>query len=109
MSLKEKLSGLLPPRTRIRFDRNEFSGAFGDIGLDIPLITAMILVSGLDPASVLIVFGLMQVFSALAYRIPMPVQPLKVVAALVIAQGLSAPLIFARTNRPLTPYVFLPS
>lgn len=78
----------------IRIDRNELAGAFGDIGLDIPLITAMILASGLDPASVLIVFGLMQVFSALAYGIPMPVQPLKAVAALVIAQGLPAPLIF---------------
>jgi len=78
----------------IRLDRNELAGAFGDIGLDIPLITAMILASGLDPASVFIIFGLMQILSALAYRIPMPVQPLKAVAALVVAQGIPAPVIF---------------
>ena len=40
-------------------------------------------------ASVLIGFGLMQLFSALAYGIPMPVQPLKAVAALVIAGGIA--------------------
>lgn len=84
----------VPASRAIRFDRNELAGAFGDIGTDIPLIMGMILASGLDPASVLIVFGLMQVFSALAYRIPMAVQPLKLVATLVIAQGLPAPLIF---------------
>ena len=78
----------------IRFDRNELAGAFGDIGTDIPLITGMILVSGLNPASVLTVFGLMQVFSALVYRMPMAVQPLKAVAVLVIAQHLPATVIF---------------
>ena len=39
----------------IRLDRNELAGAFGDIGTDIPLITGMILASGLNPASVLTV------------------------------------------------------
>jgi len=78
----------------IRFDRNELAGAFGDIGTDIPLITGMILASGLNPASVLVVFGLMQVFSAFVYRMPMAVQPLKAVAVLVIAQGLPAGVIF---------------
>jgi hypothetical protein len=43
-------------RSGIRFDRNEWSGAFGDIGTDFPLIVGMILAAHLDPASVLIVF-----------------------------------------------------
>jgi MFS superfamily sulfate permease-like transporter len=81
-------------RPGIRFDRNELAGAFGDIGTDIPLITGMILVSGLNSASVLTVFGLLQILSGLAYRIPMPIQPLKAVAALVIAQRLPAHLVF---------------
>lgn len=89
------LSGLIPPRSAIRFDRNELSGAFGDIGTDLPLIIGMILVSGISPASVLILFGLAQLFSALFYGMPMPVQPLKAVATLVIiAEGsLDGPLI----------------
>lgn len=81
-------------KTSIRFDRNELSGAFGDIGTDLPLIVGMILVSGIDPASVLIVFGLMQIFSAISYGIPMPVQPLKAFAALVIAQKLTGSVIY---------------
>ena len=78
----------------IRFDRNELAGAFGDIGTDLPLIMAMILVAGLDAASVLIMFGVMQVFTGLRYGIPMPVQPLKAMATLVIAQKLSGGVLF---------------
>ncbi|MDB6112924.1 MAG: transporter [Pedosphaera sp.] len=73
-------------RAPFRFDRNEFAGAFGDIGTDLPLIIGMILAVGLDGASVLIVFGAMQILTGLLYRLPMPVQPLKAVAILVIAQ-----------------------
>lgn len=75
-------------RTRLRFDRNELAGAFGDIGTDLPLLVGMVLAAGLHAASVLICFGAMQVFTALYYRLPMPVQPLKAVAVLVIAQQL---------------------
>lgn len=75
---------------RIRFDRNELAGAFGDIGTDLPLLVGMILASGLDVTGVLVVFGAMQVATGLLYRMPMPVQPLKAMAALVIAQGIPA-------------------
>src|SRR4051812_33664894 len=61
----------------LRFDRNEIAGAFGDIGTDLPLIIGLILAAGLDSASVLIVYGLMQIGTAVYYRLPMPVQPLK--------------------------------
>jgi len=82
------------PKIRIWINRRELSGAFGDIGTDLPLMTGMILAAGLHPASVLTVFGLAQLASALFYRIPMPVQPLKAVAALVIAGGITAPQIY---------------
>jgi hypothetical protein len=49
---------------RFRFDRNELAGAFGDIGTDLPLIVGMIVAAGLDAASVLIMFGLMQYATA---------------------------------------------
>src|SRR5437867_4613772 len=81
-------------RGRIRFDRNELSGAFGDIGTDLPLIVGMLLVSGMDSASVLITFGGLQICTALAYGIPMPVQPLKAVAALVIAQHIAGNVVY---------------
>lgn len=79
---------------RFRFDRNEFAGAFGDIGTDLPLIVGMVIVAGLDVAGVLIMFGLMQWLTALRYGMPMPVQPLKAMAVIVITQNIAAPVVY---------------
>lgn len=70
----------------IKFNKQEWSGAFGDIGTDLPLILAMILAANLYIPGVLIIFGLMQVATGYYYRMPMPAQPLKAMATLVIAQ-----------------------
>ena len=70
---------------RIRFDRHELAGSFGDIGTDLPLILGLILACGLDGASSFILFGAMQVFTGLMYGLPIPVQPLKVMAVIAIA------------------------
>ena len=78
---------------RIAFGLREWSGAFGDIGTDLPLLAGMLIASGMSPGRVLIIFGFCQILSGLIYRLPMPVQPLKVVAALVIAQGISGSII----------------
>ena len=79
---------------RIRLDRNELAGAFGDIGTDFPLIIAMILAAGLDSSSALVMFGTMQILTALIYRMPMPVQPLKAMAAIVITQEISGDILY---------------
>jgi len=81
-------------RGSIRFDRNEFSGAFGDIGTDLPLIVGMILAVGLDSASVFIMFGLLQIATGLLYRLPMPVQPLKAMAVLVITEKIGGDVLY---------------
>ncbi len=75
---------------RVRFDRQELAGAFGDIGTDLPLLIALIATCRLDAASVCIVFGLLQIATGVLYGIPMPVQPLKAMAAIMLAQRLSA-------------------
>lgn len=82
------------PRDAIRFSRNEWSGAFGDLGTDLPLLVGMIMAAHLDAASVLSLFGVMQILTALRYRIPMPVQPLKAMAALVIAQKIPGNVLY---------------
>jgi xanthine/uracil/vitamin C permease (AzgA family) len=74
---------------RLRFDRHELAGAFGDIGTDLPLLIALVATCGLDAASVFILFGLLQIATGLLYGIPMPVQPLKAMAAIMLAQRLS--------------------
>ena len=78
----------------IKFDRNEWSGAFGDIGTDFPLIVGMILSAGLDSASVLVMFGIMQIFTGSLYKMPMPVQPLKAMATIVITQKISPNILY---------------
>lgn len=78
----------------IRFDRNELAGTFGDLGTDLPLIIGVIAASGIDSASVLVMFGLLQIFSGLWYGMPMPVQPLKAFAAIVISQKLGGNIIY---------------
>jgi len=79
---------------RLRFDRNELAGAFGDIGTDLPLVIGMILAAGLHSASVLVMFGLMQIVTAFVYRIPMAVQPLKAVAVIVITQRIAPGILY---------------
>lgn len=81
-------------RPKIRFDRNEFAGAFGDIGTDLPLIIGMILATGMHSPSVLVMFGLMQYLTALSYGMPMPVQPLKAVAVIVITQKVAPEVLY---------------
>jgi xanthine/uracil/vitamin C permease (AzgA family) len=78
----------IKPR-RLRFDRHELAGSFGDIGTDLPLLIALIATCKLDAASVCILFGVLQIATGLLYGIPMPVQPLKAMAAIMLAQRLS--------------------
>jgi SulP family sulfate permease len=68
-----------------RFDRLEFSGSLGDLGTIIPLSVALIIINGLSVTSVTLMLGLSYIFSGLYFKLPIPVQPLKVVAAVAIA------------------------
>ncbi len=79
---------------RLRFDRNELAGAFGDIGTSFPLLTGMILAAGLPPTGVLTMFGAMQILTGVLYGLPIPVQPLKAMAVIVITQRLAPPILF---------------
>ncbi|MDZ7359261.1 MAG: putative sulfate/molybdate transporter [candidate division KSB1 bacterium] len=83
-----------PAGPGIRFDRNELAGAFGDIGTDLPLLVGISLAAKLDGTSVLVMFGIMSILTALRYRLPMPVQPLKAMAAIVIAQKIDGAILY---------------
>jgi hypothetical protein len=76
------------------FNRRELAGAMGDFGTLLPLAAGYIAVCGLDPAGFLITMGVVNVALGLIYRLPMPLEPKKVVAAVAIAQGWSPPLIY---------------
>jgi hypothetical protein len=68
----------------------ELSGGLGDTGLFIPIAVAMIALNGLNATAVFVVTGLVYAGTALYFRVPVPVQPLKAFAAAAIALQLSA-------------------
>ena len=78
-----------------KFDLQELGGALGDLGTLLPLMVALIVINGLNATSVLLVVGLFYIVAGLYFRIPTPVQPMKAVAAIAIAIGLSASTISA--------------
>ena len=68
-----------------KFDRVEFSGSLGDLGTLLPLSVALIVICGLSVTSVMLMIGLFYIISGVYFKLPMPVQPLKVVSAIAIA------------------------
>jgi MFS superfamily sulfate permease-like transporter len=79
---------------RIKFDRNELAGAFGDLGTFIPLVAGMIAVVGVHPTNTFLSFGLFYLVNGLVFGAPISVQPMKAVAAISIAEKVD-PLIIA--------------
>ena len=62
----------------------EVSGAVADFGTFLPLVIGVLAVRGFEGTGVLIGFGLFALAVAAIYRRPIPVQPMKAVAALII-------------------------
>ena len=77
------------------FNLRELAGSMGDFGTLFPLAVGYIAVNGLNPAGLFIVLGLTNIALGLIYRLPMPLQPKKVIAVAAIAQGWSPCLVYA--------------
>jgi MFS superfamily sulfate permease-like transporter len=84
MSVPERQSetgGAPLPRPRLA---SELAGACGDLGTFIPHVIGAITVAGLAPAGVLVGFGAFYIASGLFYGLPMAVQPMKAVSAVLV-------------------------
>ena len=68
------------------FNLRELAGSMGDFGTLFPLAIGYIAVCGLDPAGFLVMMGLANVATGLIYKLPMPIEPMKVLAVVAIAQ-----------------------
>lgn len=73
----------------MRFDLPELSGGLGDLGTFVPIAASMIIVCGMDGGSVLFFAGLANIMAGVAFNQPLPVQPMKAIAAVAIAEGLA--------------------
>lgn len=74
----------------LRFTGRELSGGLGDLGTFLPLSVAMALTCGLNLGLVFIFAGLMNVLSGWWFRQPIPVQPMKAIATVAVAEKLTA-------------------
>lgn len=73
----------------------DVSGAVADLGILVPLAAGLVLVNGLHPGPLLLGAGLLSLGAGLFFRIPFPVQPLKALTALALAQQLAPDVIYA--------------
>ncbi len=67
----------------------------GDFGTLFPLAIGYIVVCGLNPAGFLVMMGLANIVTGLIYRLPMPIEPMKVLAVVAIAQHWSPSMVYA--------------
>lgn len=77
------------------FNLRELAGSMGDFGTLFPLAIGYIYVCGLDPAGFLVMMGLANIATGLVYRLPMPIEPMKVLAVVAIAQNWTPSMIYA--------------
>ena len=66
-------SGLLP----LRFDRHELAGGMADIGIMISLACGVAAAAHLSLVTVFMCVAVVYAVTAMAFRIPVPVQPMK--------------------------------
>jgi hypothetical protein len=77
----------LPP---LRFNLAELAGSLGDFGTIIPLILAVALVSDVNARYILLFFGIWFILTGLYFRLPIPLEPMKAVAVIVIAGSIGS-------------------
>jgi MFS superfamily sulfate permease-like transporter len=85
------------PRTYPDFEFNlrELAGSMGDFGTLFPLAVGLIAVNGMDPVALFVMLGLVNVATGLIYRLPMPVEPKKVISVAAIGQVWPASMVVA--------------
>src|SRR5262252_4250528 len=66
----------------------ECSGACGDLGTFIPHVIGAMTVAGLAPAGVLFGFAAFLIATGVFYGLPLPVQPMKAISAVILTGGL---------------------
>ncbi len=78
-----------------KFTLREAAGSVGDFGTILPIIFGVALVSDMNISTILFFFGLWFIISGYYYRLPVPIEPMKAVGAVVIAGSLTHDIIAA--------------
>jgi len=68
----------------------DISGAFADLGTFLPLVIGLLVLGAYDASGLLVGFGIFAIATGVLYRRPVPVQPMKAIAALAITGAMTA-------------------
>ncbi|KAI9690754.1 MAG: hypothetical protein M1820_009851 [Bogoriella megaspora] len=68
---------------------SEISGSLGDLGTLLPLMIALTLTHSISLSSTLVFSGLANILTGILFGIPLPVQPMKAIAAVAISNSFS--------------------
>lgn len=79
----------------MRLNRFELAGSLADIGVLLPLVVALAATGGVNPFIALSACGLFYLATGMYYRVPVPVQPLKVFCTVALAAKLAPAVIHA--------------
>ena len=80
---------------RLSFNRMEWAGSMGDLGTLLPLAFGMIMINKMSATGLFLTVGLMYLLGGFYYRVPIAVQPMKVISAYAIGLALSPQMITA--------------
>jgi len=94
------------PVSHARARHSDLAGAIADLGVMVPLAAALILTNGLDATAVFFCAGALLIGSGLYFGIPFPVQPLKALTAVAVAQRL-APGVIAAAGLEIAVFLLL--
>ena len=77
------------------FNLRELAGSMGDFGTLFPLAVGYFAVNGMNPSGLLVMLGMANVITGIIYKLPMPLQPMKVIAVVAITQKWPTSRIYA--------------
>ncbi|MBR1368038.1 sulfate transporter [Methanocalculus chunghsingensis] len=73
----------------MRFSLRELSGSVGDFGTIFPIILGAGIATGINVSYAFVFIGLWFIITGIYYGLPIPIEPMKAIGAIAIAEGLT--------------------
>ncbi|KAJ1557212.1 hypothetical protein HK096_008520 [Nowakowskiella sp. JEL0078] len=77
------------------FTLTEMAGALGDIGTFLPILVSLAVTSQINISSTLVFAGIFRIVTGFMFKITMPLQPMKSIAAIALVAKLTLPQVVA--------------
>lgn len=71
---------------QFEFNLRELAGSFGDFGTLLPFAISYFAINGMNPAGLLVMMGLANIITGIIYKLPVPIEPMKMIGVVSISQ-----------------------